>query len=69
MQIGKVKECRSDEANELLQCSLCCCARLECLAWIFSAESRVLFFAPLAPEQLAQFRPAFDKIVQSAKLP
>jgi len=43
--------------------------RLECLAWIFSPESRVLFFAPLAPDQLAQFRPTFDKIVQSAKLP
>jgi hypothetical protein len=43
--------------------------RVECLAWIFTSESRVFFFAFIRPDQLTTFQPTFDRIVQSANLP
>jgi hypothetical protein len=43
--------------------------RVECLTWIFTPESRVLFFATMSRDQLATFRPEFNRIVQSATLP
>jgi hypothetical protein len=43
--------------------------RVERLTWIFTPESRVLFFAVMSPDQLATFGPEFDRIAQSASLP
>ena len=43
--------------------------RVECLAWIFTPESRVLLFAFMRPEQRSAFQPQFEKIVQSAIVP
>jgi hypothetical protein len=43
--------------------------RIEYLTWIDTPESRVLFFATMSPDQLAAFRPEFDRIVLSATLP
>lgn len=43
--------------------------RVERLTWIYTPESRVLFFSTMSPEQLTTFQPEFDGIVQSATLP
>ena len=43
--------------------------RVECLTWVYTPGSRVLFFATMSADQLATFRPEFDRIVQSASLP
>jgi hypothetical protein len=44
-------------------------ARVECLTWIFTPESRVFFFAFINPDQLTTFQPVFDRIAQSVDLP
>jgi hypothetical protein len=44
-------------------------ARVECLAWIFTPESRVLFFSNMSPDQLPINQIQFDRVVQSASLP
>ena len=43
--------------------------RVECLAWIYAPESRMLLFAFMEPEQLSLFQPEFEKIARSAILP
>ena len=43
--------------------------RVEYLTWVYTPESRVLFFATMSPDQLATFRPEFDRVVQLASLP
>jgi hypothetical protein len=43
--------------------------RVEYLTWVYTPESRVLFFATMSADQLATFRPEFDRMVQSASLP
>jgi hypothetical protein len=43
--------------------------RVECLAWIFTPESRVLLFAFMRPEQRSTFQPQFEKILRSAVVP
>jgi hypothetical protein len=43
--------------------------RVEYLTWIFTPERRVLFFSTMNPDQLANARIQFDRIVQSARLP
>jgi hypothetical protein len=43
--------------------------RVERLTWIFTPESRVLFFATMSPDQLPTFSADFDRIVQSVSLP
>jgi hypothetical protein len=44
-------------------------ARVEYLTWIYTPESRVLFFVTMRPEQLAALQPEFERIVQSVSLP
>jgi hypothetical protein len=43
--------------------------KVECMAWIFTPESRIFFFASLSADKLITFQPAFDRIVHSANLP
>lgn len=43
--------------------------RVEYLTWIYTPESRVLFFATMSPGQLATFQPEFDRVVRSVTLP
>jgi hypothetical protein len=44
-------------------------ARVERLTWIYTRESRVLFFATMSPGQVDAFTPAFDRVARSANLP
>jgi hypothetical protein len=44
-------------------------SRVEYLTWIFTPRSRVLFFSNMSPDQLANDRIQFDRIVESASLP
>jgi hypothetical protein len=43
--------------------------RVELLTWVVAAEGRALFFAFVAPDQVATFQPEFDQVVRSARLP
>lgn len=43
--------------------------RIERLTWIYTSESRILFFATMSPDQLATFEPEFARVVQSTTVP